>query len=128
MFYGQQPLRVYARPAGTMEIWFGLLILLVLGVPLARAILRHNELFCVELRGGGLSVVRGRLPQRLFDELFDVLRRGRVRDARLKVVTEEGHPRLMVVGGDIPDDTLQALRNVVGTYRAQQIRAGRRVR
>ena len=111
-----------------MGFWIGLLILAVLAAPLARAIWRSNELFCIDVIAGKPRVVRGRLPQRLLDDLSDVLGRPQVKQARLRVVVEDGLPRLIVAQGDLPDGQLQQLRNVVGTYRTQEIRAGRRPR
>ena len=111
-----------------MGLWFALLILVVLAAPLARAIWRSNELFCVEVTRGKPRVVRGRCPQRLLDDLADVLGRPRVERARLRVVVEDGLPRLIVALGNLSDAQAQQLRNVLGTYRAQEIRAGRRPR
>ncbi len=107
-----------------MEPWVGLAILLLLAVPLALAISRANELFCLEVRAGAPRLVRGRIPQRLLNDLADVLARPRVDHARLRAVVEDGRARLLVATGSLPESQLQRLRNVLGTYRVQEIRAG----
>jgi len=106
----------------------GLLILVVLAVPLGWAIYRSNELFCVDVVAGKARLVRGRVPQRLFDDVVEVVKTPRVDAARIRVVTEDGHPRVMVAKGNVSEGQLQQLRNVVGTFRIAEIRAGRRAR
>lgn len=111
-----------------MSAWLGLLILVVLATPLWIAISRSNELFVIAVEDGVPRAVRGRLPQRLLDDLSDVLRRPRLRSARFKVVVEDRRARLVVTKGEIPATQLQQLRNVVGTYPVAAIKAGGRTR
>ncbi|MBK7583582.1 MAG: DUF3634 family protein [Myxococcales bacterium] len=111
-----------------MSTLVGLLILVLLGLPLWVAISRSNELFCLQVRGGKARVVRGRLPQRLLDELGDVLGRPPLRSARIRVVVEDRAARVVVDQGSVPPDQLQQLRNVVGTFPVAAIRAGGRAR
>lgn len=112
----------------TLEIAVGFLILALLGVPLLVALSRSNELFVIEVRNGIPRAVRGRMPQRLLDELADVVRRPKLESARFKVVVEDRRARLVVTRGTIPPGQLQQLRNVVGTFPVPAIRAGGRVR
>ncbi len=102
-----------------------LLITLVLALPIAIGIARSNELFVLALRAGRLRLVRGRLPGELLHELSDVLERGRVGQAQLRVVVEGGKARLKVTG-KVSEATEQQLRNVVGRFAVATIRAGSR--
>lgn len=111
-----------------MGIFYGLLMLLLLTVPFAWSIFRSNELFVLEIRKGRTQARRGRLPQRLANELADVFRRAKVRRATLRVVQEDRMPQLKVTDGELSDDTLQQVRNVLGRYDLAQIKAGGRVR
>jgi hypothetical protein len=108
--------------------WLGLVILALLATPLIIAIARSNELFVIDVVDGVPRAVRGRMPQRLLDDLGDVVRRPRLTAARFKVVVEDRRARLVVVRGEIPATQLQQLRNVVGTYPVAAIRAGGKVR
>lgn len=111
-----------------MDLLVGLGILALLAVPLWVAVSRSNELFVIEVQAGVPRAVRGRLPQRLLDDLADVVERPRLASARFKVVVEDRRARLVVLRGDIPAGQLQQLRNVVGTYPVAAIRAGGKVR
>jgi Protein of unknown function (DUF3634) len=111
-----------------MELLVGLAIFLLLGIPFALALRRSNELFCVEIAGKHVRIVRGRLPQRLLDDLADVFSRPPKERARIRVVVEQGRARVVVAGGQLSDARLQQTRNVVGTYHVAQIRAGGRAR
>lgn len=104
----------------------GLIIALILAIPLAIAIRRSNELFVLELVNGKVRVVRGRLPQRLLDDLVDVLERAKGESARIRVVVEDQRARVVVGGGNLSETRLQQVRNVVGTYKLAQIKAGGR--
>lgn len=110
-----------------MNTVIGLVILALLAAPLLVAITRSNELFVIDVEAGVPRAVRGRLPQRLLDDLADVVRRPRLTSARFKVVAEDRRARLVVVRGEIPPTQLQQLRNVVGTFPLAAIRAGGRV-
>jgi len=106
----------------------GLLIFAILATPLWIALSRSNELFVIDVDRGVPRAVRGRLPQRLLDDLADVVKRPRLPAARFKVVVEDRRARLVVIRGTIPAAQLQQLRNVVGTYPVAAIRAGGRTR
>lgn len=111
-----------------VDLLVGLGILALLAVPFWVAVSRSNELFVIEVQAGVPRAVRGRLPQRLLDDLADVVERPRLASARFKVVVEDRRARLVVLRGDIPAGQLQQLRNVVGTYPVAAIRAGGKVR
>jgi hypothetical protein len=108
-----------------MALLLGLGFLLILAIPLAVSMHRANELFLVEVRQGQVRLVRGHAPPRLLHDLGDVVTRPRVGSARIRVVTEDGAPRVLAEG-DLTDAHRQQLRNVVGTWPVAKIRAGRR--
>lgn len=101
------------------------LALLLLSIPLVLAIMRANELFLVRWERGRLRLVRGRIPQRLLDDIADVLgpKKGGAAPSGVTVrgVVEEQRPRVYVVGA-ISDDQRQRLRNTVGTWPVAKIR------
>lgn len=103
----------------------GLALLAVLCVPMAVSLSRANELFVLDVKGGGVSVRRGRLPQKLLDDIGDVLRD--VSRATLRCTSEDGKPRLRAKGAIGPDQA-QRLRNLVGTWSVAQMRAAPRRR
>jgi hypothetical protein len=97
------------------------LILVVLAIPLAIAILRSNEVVVLDVDDGRIHVRRGRIPQRMVSDLADVTTRPKIARATLKIVAEDGRPRL-IAQGEMSDAQLQQLRNVVGLYRLPEIR------
>ena len=101
------------------------LALLVLSTPLVLAIVRANELFFLRVHGGRISVRRGRIPQRLLDDMADVL--PNVERATLRGVVEGGRPRLYAEG-ELGAEQKQRLRNLIGTWSTAQIRAAPRPR
>jgi hypothetical protein len=101
-----------------MELLVGLGLLMVLCVPMAFSLSRANELFVVDVKGGTVKVRRGRIPQKLLDDIGDVVRG--VSHATVRCKSEGGKPRLYAtVGADLS----QRLRNVVGTWTVAQLRA-----
>ncbi len=104
-----------------MNLLVALSILLVLAIPLAVAISRSNEVTVLDVEAGSIRVRRGRIPQRLLNELADVVRRPKVVRAVVRIVAEGGHPRV-IASGDLGEAQLQQLRNVVGTFRLAEIR------
>jgi hypothetical protein len=80
---------------------------------------RSRELFVLSVRNGRLMVMRGHLPQSLFDALADVMARARVRHATLSVVRVDGMARLSASGLD--EFVLQRARNVLGTFPFQRL-------
>jgi hypothetical protein len=110
-----------------MSVLAGLALLAIFTALLVASAHRANELFLLEVRQGNAFVVRGRLPQRLFDEISDVVRRPRVTRAKIRVFREGGVPRVLA-RGEISSAQIQQLRNVLGGYQTAQIRAGGRRR
>ena len=102
-----------------------LLLLAAACVPLAVALRRSTELFVLEVDAGTARLRRGRLPQRLLNDINDVVGRPPVARAQVRVVVDDGQPRVMI-RGSLPQAQVQQLRNVVGCYRTAQIRAGQR--
>jgi hypothetical protein len=94
-------------------------------VPLILAIVRANELFFLRIRTGKVEIRRGRIPQRLFDDIAEIVTG--VDKGTLRAVIEEGKPRLYAEG-DLRAEHKQRLRNVIGTWSAAQIRQAPRPR
>jgi hypothetical protein len=79
-----------------------------------------------EIREGKLELTRGALSPRVLDDLREVVARPRIKSATLRIVRAKDHARVEV-RGDVSDQQLQRLRNVVGNVRvAQLVRANRR--
>jgi hypothetical protein len=97
------------------------LLLLVATAPLVVALLRANELFVLRLRNGRLSIARGRLPQRLLDDIGDVVRAPVVLEGTLRGVSEDGRVRIYA-DADLTDAQRQRLRNVLGQWSVTQVR------
>lgn len=108
-----------------MTLPIALLCLLLAVALLGWAFHRATDLFCIEVTNGTTRFTRGRVPQRLLQEMTEVVRRSRVTRGRIRARVEGGKPRLLV-DGDFSEGTTQQLRNVLGTFRLAQIRAGRR--
>ncbi len=96
------------------------LLLLLAAVPLVLALLRANELFCLRVRGKRVTVVRGRIPQRLLDDIGDVFAANPA-EATLRVVLEDQRARVYAEG-DLSDAVKQRLRNVVSLWPVAKIR------
>jgi hypothetical protein len=103
------------------------LLLLLLTAPLVVALLRANELFCLRLGGGRIRIARGRLPQRLLDDLRDVLRDAPAARGTLRGVSEGGRVQLYA-DADLSDAQRQRLRNVIGQWSVTQVRNAPRPR
>ena len=110
-----------------MSLLVGVAVLVLLSLPLAVSIYRSNELFVLEVRKGRPRIVRGRLPQRLLDDISDVVARPRVVSGRIRVVRERGRPRVFA-SGQFDEGHVQRLRNVVGTYEVAKILSAPRAR
>lgn len=94
---------------------------LLVVLPFALGLARANELFVLRVDDGKVSVVRGRIPQRLLDDVADVVARPRPAGARIRAVSDGGRPRLVAEGALRPEQ-LQRLRNVLGLWTVAQIR------
>ena len=102
-----------------------ILALSLLVIPLAISIRRSTELFRVKVRAGKASFVRGRMPQSLLNDLEDIVRSPPIARAELWALRRGGKARLETKG-EISADQRQRLRNAVGMYSLQRIRAGAR--
>ena len=98
------------------------LALILLSIPLVITLLRANELFVVRRRAGRMRVVRGRIPQRLLDDIDDVLRTARVDDAELKAVIEDGRARFYAQDQQLSREVRQRLRNTISLWPVPKIR------
>ena len=108
-----------------MELLVGLALLVVLCVPLAFSLSRANELFVLKVQRGNVTVERGRLPQRLLDDIGDVVRG--VSRATLRCTAEDRRPRLRAKGA-IGADQAQRLQNLAGGWNVAQLRTAPRRR
>jgi hypothetical protein len=80
---------------------------------------RALALCVLSVRDGRMIVLRGNLPQGLFDALADVMSRACVQRATLTVWRNQGSARVSASG--LPEFALQRVRNVVGTYPYQRL-------
>jgi hypothetical protein len=103
------------------------LLLLVVTVPVVVGLMRANELFCLRVRDGGIRIVRGRIPQRLLDDIADILDAPPVTQGTLRGVSEDGRVRIYA-DLDLTDGQRQRLRNVLGGWTAIQVRNAPRPR
>lgn len=87
--------------------------------------IRHsNDLFVIRVESGKLRLTSGRVPQTLFGDFGDVLRRSQA-SGTLRAVVENQAPRLFA-SGEFSDGETQQLKNVLGTYSLARIKAGSR--
>lgn len=105
-----------------------LLLVVVVGLPLVVAFRRMGELFVLRAHRGRLVVVRGRVPQRLLDDLRDVVQKAGVQDAVLRCVVDDGRPRIQAPRGTLDATAEQQLRNILGMWPLAKIRAAPRRR
>jgi len=98
------------------------LLLVDILVPLVVALLRANELFCLRFEGGALRVVRGRIPQRLLNDLGDILRDPPPKLAVLRGVIEDRRP-VVHARGPLTEAQRQRIRNVVSAWPLARIRS-----
>ncbi|MDB4974102.1 MAG: hypothetical protein JWN48_2443 [Myxococcaceae bacterium] len=75
---------------------------------------RARELCVLSIRRGRLLVMRGVLPRSLYEAVSDVVARKRVRSGTLRVLRDGDRGRL--VGRGLDEESMQRLRNVLGTY------------
>ncbi len=97
------------------------LLLLLATAPLVIGLLRANELFCLRLGEGRIRIARGRIPQRLLDDIADVLRHPAVTEGKLRGVSEDGRVRLYAEA-ELTDAQRQQLRNVIAMWSVTQVR------
>ncbi|MEP7119708.1 MAG: DUF3634 family protein [Byssovorax sp.] len=97
------------------------LILLVLAIPLVVALMRANELFLLRIRGGEIRVARGRIPQKLLNDLAEILRDPPMEEGSLRGVSEDRRVRIYPTG-ELTEAQKQRIRNVVATWPVARIR------
>jgi hypothetical protein len=81
-----------------------------------------NLLFKASVRDGKFQALRGRAPKRLMRDLQDVLRVRPVPKADLRVIVRDKRP-FLEAKGDVQEQELQRLRNVLGTWEIAKIRS-----
>jgi hypothetical protein len=102
------------------------LLLLVVAIPLVVMLVRANELFCLRVSGTRVAVVRGRIPQRLLDDLADVFRAAPA-EVVLRGVSEGGQARVYA-DGEVSEAVRQRIRNVLAQWPVVRIRNAPRPR
>lgn len=79
-----------------------------------------------EIRDGKLELTRGGLSPRVLGDLRDIAARPRVKSATVRIVRAKDRARVEV-SGDISEQQVQRLRNVVGNVPvAQLVKADRK--
>ncbi len=108
-----------------MTTWVSVALVVLVGIFLARGLARATELFAIDVRSGRMTLVRGRLPSALADDLADIFSRARLERATMRVVMDGGRPTV-VFRGEVDDGCAQRIRNAVGRFRVPEIRNGNR--
>ena len=114
----------HGAAASVMSDWIWLCLPCLLLLAFGYALRRANELCALRANAGKLTLLRGRLSPALLAEFADIAQRERLDNAEIRVLSESGLPRLVLLGTANPASE-QALRNVLGRYPVSQIRAGR---
>lgn len=97
-----------------------LVIALVLGIVVVMAY-RANTLFVITVRDGECEITKGHVPGVLLGRIREVVRLGRVRDA--KIVARRGRDHAEIHIRPMDENTAQRLRNVMGTHPISAFRA-----
>lgn len=79
----------------------------------------------LEVSEGKVRVTRGALAPRVLEDLRDVVARPKVKSATVRLVRAKDHARVEI-HGDIPEQQVQRIRNVVGTVKLAQLVNSRR--
>jgi hypothetical protein len=104
-------------------------LLLLICVPLVVSMMRASELFLLRIEGNELRRVRGRVPQRLLDDLAEILGRAGLESMELRCVIEDGRPRMYGGGDDdVPREIRQQIRNTLGQWQVASIRQAPKLR
>ncbi|HNS98206.1 MAG TPA: DUF3634 family protein [Polyangiaceae bacterium] len=104
----------------TTAVILGLAVL-ALGIML---VMNRNAtlLFSAKVQRGRIVSLRGRAPKKLVRELNDVLGRRPVPSASLRVYAQ-GDRAALQASGDLNENEMQRLRNVLGTFPTARIRS-----
>jgi hypothetical protein len=79
-----------------------------------------------EVKDGKMEITRGALSPRVVSDMRDIVSRPRIKSATVRILRAKDHARVEVAG-NVPEQQLQRLRNVVGTLPlAQLVKATRR--
>jgi hypothetical protein len=98
-----------------------ILLLLLVIAPLVVALMRANELFLLRIHDGRVRVARGRVPQRLLQDIGDVVRDPEVVKGTLRGVSEDGRVRLYP-DAELSEAQKQRLRNVIAQWPVAKVR------
>jgi len=109
-----------------MAVLIACALSVAIGLVLVRANARAAITIAVaNIDDGKLTVTRGRLSSRVLGDLRDVVSRPKVKRATVRILRAKDRARLEVEG-DVSEQQLQRLRNIVGNVpMAQLVRTGR---
>lgn len=102
-----------------MDILFVVVVLAVLGLPIALGLARATEVFSLRFERGQLRFARGRMPSALLGEIEAVMTRARA-SGRITVRRSRGSAAV-TLDGEIDAGTQQQLRNVIGIVPLQRL-------
>jgi hypothetical protein len=108
-----------------MGLWV-VLVALVSVAALVVAATRAREVCVLSVRDGKLAVTRGGLPGHVLEALADVVRRGHVERATVRVLRDGDRARVSASGLDA--QILQQTRNVIGIHPLAKLLAAPRLR
>jgi hypothetical protein len=111
----------------TIELLLTVLVIALSLLGLVWSARKRLTLFVLLVEDGRIVSVRGRMPQRLFDDIADVVARERPARLRLECRLENGLAALHFDANADPG-LRQVMRNLVGEYPAVRLRGANRVR
>jgi hypothetical protein len=98
-----------------MELIAGAALALALAMTVLWFATRAAITICIaEFEKGKVRIVSGGIAPRVLDDVKDVVKRGRVKAATMRIVRSRGRAHVEIKGDILPDVT-QQLRNVVGS-------------
>jgi hypothetical protein len=111
----------------TLELILTLLVIALPLLGLVWAARKRLTLFVLLAEAGRITDVKGRMPQRLFDDIADVVARERPERLRIECRIEGG---LAVLHFEAEADPglRQVIRNLVGEYPAARLKGASHVR
>jgi hypothetical protein len=118
---------VRLRPLSNLELFTTLLLLALPLYVVVRAAKRQLRLFVIVVEQGRITKVQGRMPQRLLDDIGDVIAREKPPMLRL-VCRLEGGQAVLDFNETAEPGLRQVMRNLVGEYPALRLKQAPLVR
>lgn len=101
--------------------WVVLALFVAAIYAIAVGLRRATELFVVRVERGRVRVVRGRIPQRLLNDIADVMKKPQA-SGEIHCLVRDGSPRVEPKG-DMTPQQVQRLRNTVSLWPIAKIKA-----